>query len=371
MKVPITKPYLTKESEEVVASVIQIGWVSQGPKVAEFEEKVATYVGAQFAVAVSSGTAALHLALLLSGAGTGCEVICPSYTFVATANSIIHTGAKPVLVDIDPRTYNIDPSKIEAAITERTRAIVPVHQVGLPACMDEILNIAQSRGLKVIEDAACALGAEYKGRKVGSIGPVSCFSFHPRKVITTGEGGMITTDNEELANRARALRAHGACSFVPNPQEPAARRILAGYNYKMTDMQAALGVQQMEQLEFVLEKRSELAAAYDDMLEGVEEIQTPYVPDYAKHNYQSYVVRLTHRSRMSQDEVLKRMSERSISCKRGIPPIHQETYYRLSFGNISLPVTEELSRSTFMLPLYPEMTREVQEHIVAALRDVL
>ena len=242
------------DEEKAVLEVLRSGWVSQGPRVAEFERQFARYVGAPYAVAVSSCTAALHLALLVSGVRPGDEVLCPSLSFIATANAIVHTGALPVFVDIDQTTYNIDPNCIENAITPRTRAILAVHQIGLPAPLAEISEIAARHGLLVIEDAACAIGAEYKGCRVGlPHTSMACFSFHPRKILTTGEGGMITTADEELANRLRRLRQHAMT--VSDLARHSSEKVLTesyeevGYNYRMTDLQAAVGMVQLRRLD--------------------------------------------------------------------------------------------------------------------------
>jgi len=375
MSIPLTKPLLSVEESQAATEVIHSGWVSQGPKVAEFEKMVADYVGARYAVATSSCTTALHIALLCLGIGGGDEVIVPSFTFVASANSILHAGATPILVDIDPRTYNLDVTKIEPLITPRTKAIMPVHQIGLPADMDSILHLAQRHNRYIVEDAACALGATYKGRKVGCLSELSCFSFHPRKVITTGEGGMITTDSEALAERARLFRSHGA-SVSDLARHKAGgtiyeQYVAVGYNYRMTDIQAALGVEQMKKLDFILKRRAELAKRYDDALSEIEGIGVPYVPGYATHTYQSYLIRLSFKGRISRDGLLRKMIEQGISCRRGIPPVHLEPYWQARFGQSRLPVTEQASETTLFLPIYPGMTEEEQEYVIDTLKRFL
>ena len=264
--IPIAKPYLGREEAEAARQAVESGWITQGPKVAEFERAVADYCGAAEAVAVSSCTTALHLALLALDIGPDDEVICPSMSFIATANSIRYTGATPVFADVDPRTYNLDPESVEAAITPRTKAVMVVHQIGLPVDLDCFHEIGRRRCVAIVEDAACAIGSRYKGRPIGGHSELVCFSFHPRKVITTGEGGMITTNNPQRAARLRLLRQHGMS--VPDTVRHAANRVIAeqyvclGYNYRMTDIQAAIGVEQMKKLDWIVERRRELAARY-------------------------------------------------------------------------------------------------------------
>jgi perosamine synthetase len=375
VSIPFTKPLLSVEESQAAAEVIHSGWVSQGPKVAEFEKMVADYVGARYAIATPNCTSALYIALMCLGIGGGDEVIVPSFTFVASANSILHTGATPILVDIDPRTYNLDVTKIEPLITPRTKAIMPVHQIGLPADMDPILNLAQKHNLHLVEDAACALGATYKGRKVGCLSELSCFSFHPRKVITTGEGGMITTDSEALAERARLFRSHGA-SVSDLARHKAGgtiyeQYVTLGYNYRMTDIQAALGIEQMKKLDFILKRRAELAKRYNDALAKMGGIGVPYLPEYATHTYQSYLIRLNGKGHISRDELLQKMVDQGISCRRGIPPIHLEPYWRARFGQSRLPVTEQAAEATLFLPIYPGMTGEEQEYVIDTLKRLL
>lgn len=373
--IPLARPFLSIEESQAATEVIHSGWVTQGPKVAEFEKVVADYVDVRYAIATSNCTTALYTALMCLGAGPGDEVIVPSFTFVASANSILQTGATPILVDIDPLTYNLDVAKIEALITSRTKAIMPVHQIGLPADMGPILGLAKKYGLHIVEDAACALGAVYKNRKVGCLSEASCFSFHPRKVITTGEGGMITTDSEELAERARLFRSHGAS--ISDLARHKTGGILyeqyvdVGYNYRLTDIQAAIGIEQMKKLEFILKKRNEIAQEYDEALSDLEEITLPYVPEYAVHTYQSYIIRLNDKCRTPRDELLQRMIERGIACRRGIPPIHLEPYWVKRFGQSHLPVTEKVSLATLFLPIYPTMTLKDTKYVIDTLKMLL
>lgn len=375
MNIPITKPYLGIEEEEAVKRVIRSGWLSQGPKVGEFEEKVAEFVGAGYAIATTSCTTALHLCLDILGIGRDDEVIVPSYTFIATSNAVLYTGAKPVFVDIDLDTYNIDVCKIEKTITSKTKAILPVHQVGLPANIDPILELAKKHDLYVIEDAACALGAEYKGRKIGNISPLSCFSFHPRKSITCGEGGLITTNNPGLAQKARVIRSHGAS--LSDLARHQSKDIIfeeyptLGYNYRMTDMQAAMGIEQMKKLNGILQRRKDLALRYNEAFKEIDFIATPFVPSYATHTYQSYIIRITEECDKPRNTIMKELLEKGIATRKGIMAIHLEPYYQKRFGKISLPMTEKATETTIILPLYPSMSQEEQDFVIFSLKQIL
>lgn len=373
--IPITKPCLGDEEIEAVSQALRSGWVAQGPLVAAFEQALAERLGVAHVVATSNCTTSLHIALLCAGIGPGDEVIVPSFTFIATANAVLYVGATPIFVDIDPRTYNMDPMCVEAAISPRTRAIVPVDQIGLAAELDPILDIAQRHGLRVIEDAAPALGATYRGRPIGSISPITCFSFHPRKSITTGEGGAIATNDAEMAARARLLRSHGAS--ISDLARHTASTVtieqyeLLGYNYRMTDIQAAIGGAQLRKLDGILALRQRLAQRYNRLLASISGITAPYAPDHAPHTYQSYCVRLDPATCPSRDVVMEHMLDQRIATRRGVMAIHEEPYYREHFGNISLPVTEEATRQTLLLPLYAEMTEAEQDRVVEALHRSL
>jgi perosamine synthetase len=369
-QIPLARPQLGEEEIAAVAEVIRSHWVSQGQKVAELEERFADYVGARHAVALTSATTALHLALLVSGISSKDDVICPSFSFVATANSIRYVGARPVFVDIDPHTYNLDPSLVEQAITRATKAILVVHQIGLAADLDALNQIAQSHGLVVIEDAACAIGARYRGKLIGAAQNLACFSFHPRKLITTGEGGMVTSHDGQVAAKLRQLRSHGAS--VSDVARHQAGGILTevydvlGYNYRMTDLQAALGLVQIRRLPGILARYAAIANQYTRALGDMQEVEVPYVPEYATHSYQSYLVRFTTRCRTPRDEVLRRMVARGISSRRGISPIHLEPLYASS--SVRLPATEEAARATMFLPIFADMTDEQITFVVDSLK---
>ncbi|MBI4688815.1 MAG: DegT/DnrJ/EryC1/StrS family aminotransferase [Nitrospirae bacterium] len=371
--IPIARPFIGKEEEFASIEAIRSGWISQGPKVKEFEERFAEYVGARYAVATTSCTTALHAALSVSGIGSGDEVIVPSLSFIATANSVVHAGAKPVFADVDPGTCNVTAETIEMAITNKTRAVMPVHQMGLPVDIDPIRDLCESRRLILIEDAACAVGSEYKGRRIGGHGNIACFSFHPRKVITTGEGGMITTDDPDTASRLRRFRHHGMS--VSDIERHTANKIIIevypeiGYNYRMTDIQASMGIVQLGKLPLIIEKRRQIAESYNKGLSDTPCIRIPNVPDYAYHNYQSYWIELLDSARVSRDVLMQRLLEKGIATRRGIMAIHMEECYRKY--KVPLPETERITRNTVILPLYSSMTEEEQEYVIRCIKEIL
>lgn len=373
--IPVARPFLGAEEESAVTQVLRTGWIAQGPRVAEFEKRFAGYVGADHAVAVSSCTTALHLALVAAGVGRGDEVICPSLSFIATANSIAYTGARPVFVDIDRETYNLDPAKIEESITSATRAILVVHQIGLPAALDEILEIARRNNLTVIEDAACAIGSEYGDRLIGAPrGKLACFSFHPRKILTTGEGGMITTADSEVAARLRRLRQH-AMSVSDAVRHSASRVMIesydeVGYNYRMTDLQAAIGIVQLGRLEEMLARRRFLASRYTERLRELGWLNPPCVPDNCRHNYQSYMARLSPESPVTRDALMQALLDKGISTRRGIMAMHRETPHRDDRWETSLPETNAAVEETIILPLFHQMTETEQDYVIGCIRDI-
>jgi len=375
MSIPITKPALGEEEARAPFDSIKSGWVTQGPKVAEFEKAVAAYVGARHGVATTSCTTGLHLALASLGVGPGDEVIVPSFTFIASANAILYTGATVVFCEIDPRTYNADPADIEKRITKRTKAIMPVDQIGLPCDIDAINEVAKRHGVDVVEDAAPAIGGAYKGRKVGSNAHQTVFSFHPRKVITTGEGGMITTDDDALADKARKLRAH-AMSVSDLDRHKADRPIIEeyhelGFNYRMTDIQASIGLVQLRRLDELLRVRRAKANRYDQELSEIRGLEVPFVPPYAEHTYQSYCLRLTKDCRLDREELMTELLHRGIATRRGVMASHLEKTYTSRYGRVSLPVTEEATQATMLIPLYAAMTDEEQTYVIDALREEL
>jgi perosamine synthetase len=366
MQVPFAKPWLRGDEGAAVAEVIASGWVSQGPKVQAFEAAFAERVGAAEAVATTNCTTALSLALYASDVRPGDEVIVPSLSFIATANAVWHCGATPVFADIDPDTYNLDPAAVERAVTPATRAIMPVHQVGLPADMDPIMELAQRHGLVVVEDAACAIGATYKNRAIGSLGPLTCFSLHPRKVITTGEGGMITTQDPAMADRLRKLRQH-AMDLSDLARHNANDIVFEGYpergwNCRMTDMQAALGLCQLEALDEILEARRSLAERYTAALMHIPHLEPPYDPGFAERTWQSYCVRVRAGAPVGRDGLMRRLLHDGIATRRGVMAIHEEGAY--AGLDVSLPHTEAAARDVLMLPLFPALTEEQQDYVI-------
>jgi perosamine synthetase len=371
--IPIALPLFGDEEEQAAAAAIRSGWVTQGPRVAAFERAVADYCGATHAVAVSNCTTALHLAMLLHGVGPGDEVICPSMSFIATVNSIRYTGGTPIFAEVDGLTYNLDPDATEAAITPRTKAILVVHQIGLPANLDRFHAIGAEYGLKIIEDAACAIGSKYHGRQIGSNAETVCFSFHPRKVITTGEGGIITTNRADFSERLRLLRQHGMS--VSDAARHSSQTVVVerysclGYNYRMTDIQAAIGVEQMKRLDWIVARRRELAARYTSALTSHPWLRPPHVPDGSVPNFQSYAVQLANEAPISRDDLMRSLLQRGIATRRGIMLAHLEPACA-GLAPRSLPRSEEASRRSLLLPLYPQMTHDEQDQVILALQEI-
>jgi dTDP-4-amino-4,6-dideoxygalactose transaminase len=383
MKIPIVKPYFDNKEIEAVASVLKSGWLVQGPMVAEFERMIADFTKAKFAKASSSCTTSLHLALLASGIGHGDKVLVPSFTYVASANAIEYTGATPVFIDINPYTFNIDPQKIadylEKSRQSNVKGIMPVHLFGLAADMNPIMQIARQYNLKVIEDAACALGTLYHDKHVGTFGNAGCFSLHPRKSITTGEGGITITNDKEIAIAIESLRNHGASvSDLARHQKEGfllPEFNVLGYNYRMTDLQGAIGIEQMKKLTFIINQKTKRARLYDEQLKGIDYLRLPYAPEGYRHVYQSYVAQIKNPTskNLSLDElnqirnkIMLKLEEKGIATRQGTHAVHTLGYYRKKYNlkDGDYPNSLAADRLSITLPLYVQMTDEEQEYVI-------
>lgn len=372
--IPVARPWLTEAEALAAAEVVRSGWVIQGPKVAAFEEQFAEYVGSRYAVAVSSGTAALHLSLVVLGIEEGDEVICPSLSYIATANSIWYTGARPVFADVSPTTMNIDPADIEKKITPKTKAIMAVHQVGLPAPMEEIAHLAKRYGLLIIEDAACAIGSEINGKKIGASGNLTAFSFHPRKIITTGDGGMITLNDEARYNRLKRLRQHGMFASASERHHSKGvmpdEHVEIGYNYRMTDIQAAVGIEQLKKLTEILQGRREVAEYYNTQFAAIDWIELPAIPADALPNYQSYIIKLNASAPLYRDQLIAHLAVHGISTRKGIMTAHREKAYLDAGYSLVLPNSEIWSDNSICLPLFYPIDGVDYKKIVAIIQNI-
>lgn len=382
--IPIAKPLFGEEEAEWMRKPLETGWVVQGPFVAEFERRFAAFVGVPHAAATSSATTALHLAMRAMNVGSGDEVIVPSFTWIATPNAVEYTGATARFCDIDLATFNMDPASLERAITPRTRGIIAVHLFGLCADWAAIRAIADRHGLWIVEDAACAFGATAGGRQAGTLGELACFSFHPRKSITTGEGGMVTSSNGEAISIVRSLRDHGVTRHR-SPSHPP--YLLAdydslGYNYRMTDFQGALGCAQMDRAASILELRRERARRYDAMLADVPGLRTPYVPAGMEHGYQAYVCTVAPeepslanvaRLEETRNAVMAALEAKGITTRQGTHAPVLASYYRDRYALRAeeFPNAVLAEKLSLAIPLYPQMTDEEQAYVCDALREAM
>jgi perosamine synthetase len=364
-EIPLARPRIGEREEELVLDVLRSGRLSLGPTIDRFEELVAERIGAPFAAAVSSGTAGLHLLCHIAGFGPGDEVITSPVSFVASANCFVYEGATPVFADVDPRTLNLDPAAVEAAITERTKGVVAVDMFGYPCELDELRSICERHGLALIDDSAEALGAEYKGTPVGGHGPSAVFGFYPNKQIATGEGGVVLTHSEREWRLLRSLRNQGRTYDTGAWFD----HVRLGFNYRWTDVQAAIGIAQLEKLDEILARRSAAAARYEELLAGVDEVETPVADDDVhRRSWFVYVVKLA--PELDRARVMAELREQGIGTAEYVPCVHLQPYLRERFGFAEglCPVAEDACARTLALPFFTQLEAEDQERVVQALR---
>ncbi len=371
LRVPFHRPSIGDEEIQAVTEVLRSGWLTSGDKTAEFERRFAGYIGVRHAIAVSSGTAALHLSLAVVGIGVGDEVLVPTTTFTATAQSVTYLGARPVLVDIDPATMNISVADAVQKITSRTRAIIPVHFGGLPCDMTEIQDLAEQHGLSVIEDAAHALPSSYKGKRVGAISELTAFSFYATKTLTTGEGGMVTTDDDDLAGRIRLMRLHGIArrshaSWDYEVGEP-------GFKYNLSDLQSAIGLAQLAKCDGMNRARKQIASRYDEALKHLAQLEVPVVPTDRETSWHLYVLRLgLDELSMGRDRFIQELEARGVSASVHFIPLHLHSFYQreLGYRDGDLPSSEQEFQRCVSLPIFPGMTPEEIEHVIRVVSEL-
>ena len=364
--IPLAQPDIGEEEIRLVNEVLRSGWLSMGPKVGEFEQLFANYIGTKHAIAVNSGTSGLHLCMNAIGIKKGDEVITSPFSFIASSNCIMFEGGKPVFVDIDPNTLNMDVERIEAAITKNTKAILPVHVFGQPCEMDAIMNIAEDHDLAVIEDACEAIGAEYKGQKAGTFGDASVFAFYPNKQMTTGEGAMIVTDDDNIAKLCRSLRNQGR-----SEEEEWLNHVRLGYNYRLDEMSCALGIGQLNRIDELLDKRAMVVEEYTKQLSGVDGITTQYLDAKVKMSWFVYVVQVSED--INRNNVMEYLKEHGVSCRPYFTPIHLQPFYSEMFGykEGDFPICEKVCDSTIALPFYGNMDKETIGQVCYVLKDSL
>ncbi|MBW2975068.1 DegT/DnrJ/EryC1/StrS family aminotransferase [Candidatus Woesearchaeota archaeon] len=376
--IPLAKPMIGEEETSEVSKVLRSGWLTTGPKVREFEEGMQSYIGCRKAVGLTSCTGGLHISLAALGIGAGDEVIVPAYTFAATSHVVEWLGAKPVLVDVEKDTFNIDPECIKKAIGPKTRAVIPVHFAGHACDMDNIMDIAEKNGLFVVEDAAHAIGTEYKGKKIGNFGNATAFSFYVTKTITTGEGGMVVTNDIELGEKLKRYSYFGIdkdafsrYSEKGNWYYEIAGR---GYKYNMDNIQGALGVEQLKKLEYFIGKRRKIASLYNGLFKEIPEIITPAEKEYTRHPYHLYPVLIdSEKTDITRDEFINRLKESRIGTSVHFIPLHLHSYYREKYGykKGDFPVAESIFEREVSLPMYPAMTEEDANYVVRTINGIL
>lgn len=373
MYIPYGRQLIDEDDIQAVIEALQADFLTTGPRIAEFERKFAEYVGVEYAVAVSNGTAALHLACLAAGIKEGDEVITTPITFVASANCVLYCGAKPVFADIDPVTYNIDPEDIRRKITNRTRAIIPVHFTGQPCKIAEIRKIAEEYNLLVIEDAAHALGAEYKGKRIGGISEMTTFSFHPVKHITTCEGGMITTNDKILYERLKLFRSHGITRddslLISNDGPWYYEQQELGYNYRITDVQCALGLSQLKKLDYFIEKRKKIASKYNKAFEKIEDIIIPGQAEDCSNSWHLYVIQLTKKCRK---QVVEELHGKGIGVNVHYIPVYKQPYYQKNgYADIYCANAEKLYCNMISLPMYAGLSDDEQDYVINQILELI
>lgn len=377
-EIPFHKPHITEDEMTEVLDSLRSGWITMGPKTVRFEDGFREYIGSQYAVSMNSCTAGLHLALKAIGLSEGDEVIIPAFTFTATAEVVTYFGAKPVLIDVEEQTCNIDVSKIEEKITPRTRALIPVHYAGQPCEMDDILSLARSRRLSVIEDAAHAIPATYKGRMIGTIGDATCFSFYATKSLTTGEGGMVTTDVGAWAEKMRTLRLHGISrdAWKRYTKEGSWHYdvVEAGYKYNMTDIQAAIGLAQLKKVDWMWSRRKEIAEKYSSCFGELDGLRIPMVKPDRESAWHLYVIRLAPEAlTIDRNRFIEELKSRGVMTSVHFIPLYRHPYYarKFGYGTQSFPLSEQIYEEILSLPIYPAMTDEDVAHVAESVEQVI